>query len=146
MLYLVVFAANILHSESTSFTSMGQTREASARWAVLRSMKRLEFVSAKRVQTPLQGVCTTIERTDVGSSPTVTTTNPVGVQVQRLPDYFAYSSRVRTFLSEGYAKRVRKSSENCVPLEATRSHQPMTVSPHNFRFSLQTSVPTNWNC
>ena len=62
------------HSESTSFTSMGQTREASARWAVLRSRKRLEFVSAKRVQTPLQGVCTTIERTDVGSSPTVTTT------------------------------------------------------------------------
>ena len=26
--------------------------------------KRPEFVSAKRVQTPLQGVCTTIERTD----------------------------------------------------------------------------------
>ena len=40
--------------------------------------KRLEFVSAKRVQTPLQGVCTTIERTDVGSSPTVTTTNLAG--------------------------------------------------------------------
>ena len=33
----------------------------------------------------------------VGSSPTVTTTNPVGVQVQRLPDFFACSSRVRTF-------------------------------------------------
>ena len=82
---------------------MGQTREASARWAVLRSRKRLEFVSAKRVQTPLQGVCTTIERTDVGSSPTVTTTNPVGVQVQRLPDFFAYPSRVRTFRSQEYA-------------------------------------------
>lgn len=26
--------------------------------------KRPEFVSVKRVQTPLQGVCTTIERTD----------------------------------------------------------------------------------
>ena len=39
----------------------------------------------------------------VGSSPTVTTTNPVGVQVQRLPDFFAYSSRVRTFRSQEYA-------------------------------------------
>ena len=39
----------------------------------------------------------------VGSSPTVTTTNPVGVQVQRLPDFFAYPSRVRTFRSQEYA-------------------------------------------
>ena len=31
-------------------------------------------------------------------------------------------SGVRTFLSEGYAKRVRSSPENCVPLEAFRSH------------------------
>ncbi len=39
----------------------------------------------------------------VGSSPTVTTTNPVGVQDQRLPDFFAYPSRVRTFRSQEYA-------------------------------------------
>ena len=82
-LYFNVSRARMIHlgnidtlrkCQSTSFTSMGQTREASARWAVLRSRKRLEFVSAKRAQTPLQGVCTTIERTDVGSSPTATTT------------------------------------------------------------------------
>ena len=47
MLYLVVFDVNIPYRQSTSFTSTGQTREASARWAVMRSMKRLEFVSAK---------------------------------------------------------------------------------------------------
>ena len=84
ILYLVVFGGNIPYSQSTSFTSMGQTREASARWAVLRSRKRLEFVSAKGIEhiVHIDGV--------VGSSPTVTTTNPVGVQVQRLPDFFAY--------------------------------------------------------
>ena len=44
----------------------------SAQWAVApienaelsAKQKRLEFVGAKRVQTPLQGVCTTIERTE----------------------------------------------------------------------------------
>ena len=40
---------------------------------------------------------------NTGSSPTVTTTNPVGVQDQRLPDFFAYPSRVRTFRSQEYA-------------------------------------------
>ena len=51
-------------SESTSFTSTGQTREAAAQWAVLRSRKRLEFVSAKRAASPLQGRAATIERTE----------------------------------------------------------------------------------
>ena len=65
-------------------TSTGQTREASAQCAVRRRRKRLEFVSAKRVQTPLQGVCTTIERTDVGSSPTVTTKKPLKFTASRV--------------------------------------------------------------
>ena len=40
----------------------------------------------------------------VGSSPTVTTTNPVGVQVQRLPDFFAYPSKGTHFLKLGVRK------------------------------------------
>jgi len=40
-----------------------QTREASARWAVRRSRKRLEFVSAKRAASALQARAATIERT-----------------------------------------------------------------------------------
>ncbi len=38
--------------------------------------KRPEFVGAKRAQTPLQGGCATIERTDIGSSPTNPTKAP----------------------------------------------------------------------
>ena len=49
-------------------------------------------------------------------------------------------SGVRTFLSEGYAKRVRRSPENCVPLSATRLHQPMTVSLYNFRVSVRSML------
>ena len=61
------------------------------------------LLARKEERSPPQGLRATIERTDVGSSPTVTTTNPVGVQVQRLPDFFAYPSRVRTFRSQEYA-------------------------------------------
>ena len=71
-------------------------------------MKRGGSVVSKGEIPPLQGGIATIanltdRRETVGSSPTVTTTNPVGVQVQRLPDFFAYPSRVRTFRSQEYA-------------------------------------------
>ena len=39
--------------------------------------------------------------------------------------------KVRNCDGMAHAKRVRRSSENCVPLSATRSHQPMTVRPYN---------------
>ena len=58
-----------------------QTREMSARWAVRRSRKCPEFVSAKRVQTPLQGVCTTIERTV--SNPATSTPRDIVNQCSR---------------------------------------------------------------
>ena len=58
----------------------------------------------QRSRTPIANLTERAKRSEtVGSSPTVTTTNPVGVQVQRLPDFFAYSSRVRTFRSQEYA-------------------------------------------
>ena len=86
----------------------------------------------------------------VGSSPTVTTTHPVGVQDQRLPDFFAYPCRVRTFPSEGVRKRVRKSPENCVPLEATRSHRffrnNVFFNFNAFLFSIFYGVPRTARC
>ena len=58
----------------------------------------------QRSRTPIANLTERAKRSEtVGSSPTVTTTNPVGVQVQRLPDFFAYPSRVRTFRSQEYA-------------------------------------------
>ena len=51
----------------------------------------------------------------VGSSPTVTTTNPVGVQVQRLPDFFAYPSRVR------------RSPENCLLFQIGYANNTMLL-------------------
>ena len=51
----------------------------------------------------------------VGSSPTVTSTNPVGVQVQRLPDFFAYPSRVR------------RSPENCLLFQISYANNTMLL-------------------
>ena len=111
-------------------TSTGQTKEASAQWAVRHRRKRPEFVSAKRAASPLQGRAATIERTEHWfesnchhhesgrrSSSTLT-----GFFCVPLKGTHFSKSGVRTFLSEGYAKRVRSSPENCVPLEAFRSH------------------------
>ena len=102
-------------SESTSFTSIGRGAEAppvadEAGFETPGKLSSGQFSvengrqpwagkrSEQQVQAPFQGVCTPIanvteraKRSEtVGSSPTVTTTNPVGVQVQRLPDFFAY--------------------------------------------------------
>ena len=52
---------------------MGQTKEASPRWGVPKASD-LSLLARKGERNPLQGFRTTIERTDVGSSPTVTTT------------------------------------------------------------------------
>ena len=57
-----------------------------------------------RSRTPIANLTERAKRSEtVGSSQTVTTTNPVGVQVQRLPDFFCVPLRVRTFRSQEYA-------------------------------------------
>ena len=55
---------------------MGQTKEASPRWGVPKASD-LSLLARKGERNPLQGFRTTIERTDVGSSPTVTTEKPI---------------------------------------------------------------------
>ena len=92
-----VFAANILHSESTSFTSTGESR----RGPPVEEISSAAF-SSETSDLP-SGESRRLRMRTTGSSPTVTTTHPVGVQDQRLPDFFAYPSRVRTFRSQEYA-------------------------------------------
>ena len=70
---------------------MGQTKEASPRWGVPKASD-LSLLARKGERNPLQGFRTTIERTDVGSSPTVTTTNLAG---QHLQGFSYVRSRLR---------------------------------------------------
>ena len=97
---------------------MGQTREASAQWAVRRRRKRLEFVGEQRVQMPLQGICATIanltdRRETVGSSPTVTT-KAEAVENQRLLLFYP----LRGTRPQRYTPSMWTA---CSPNKATRS-------------------------
>ena len=83
-------------------TSTGQTKEASPQWGVPQA-SALSLLARNERRARSKGEQRRLSERNTGSSPTVTTTNPVGVQVQRLPDFFAYPSRVRTFRSQEYA-------------------------------------------
>ena len=92
-----------MFNEGNSFTSMGQTKEASPRWGVPKASD-LSLLARKGERNPLQGFRTTIERTDVGSSPTVTTTHPVSVQDQRLPVFLRTLAGYALFRPRGTQK------------------------------------------
>ena len=78
--------------EAIDFASRTKTIEPCEFWASIGSASRTETVQPLYWYKSTLGSSEHIVHIDgvVGSSPTVTTTNPVGVQVQRLPDFFAY--------------------------------------------------------